>query len=70
VGQSEDSLAEALFRQHWPERYAGNCERRKQSGAGSFHTLADRDTVADLMTDGWDTPVGKLRGLADRNEAR
>ena len=47
-----DEAVQALFRQHWPGISAGTCGRRRQSGEGSFHTLADRDAVADLLTDG------------------
>jgi methionyl-tRNA formyltransferase len=49
-----------LFAEHWPEILAGTCDRLKQSGAGSFHRIADREKVAHLLTSGWETRVGHL----------
>jgi methionyl-tRNA formyltransferase len=51
-----------LFRQHWPAIRDGRCERRPQAGPGTSHRTADRAAVEDLLTAGWDTPVGALRG--------
>ena len=55
-----------LFRETWPAIRAGRAERRAQEGPGSVHTYADTDAVAHLLTDGWDTPAGVLRGRLRR----
>ena len=55
-----DTLIQALFRESWQSIKDGSCERSRQSGAGSYHTTADRAAVAALLTDGWDTPVVRL----------
>ncbi|HEV7998766.1 MAG TPA: formyltransferase family protein [Planctomycetaceae bacterium] len=49
-----------LFTEHWPRIRAGTCDRRRQSGAGSFHRVADREKVVHLLTSGWDTRTGDL----------
>src|ERR1700733_14616784 len=49
-----------LFVEHSTEILAGPCDRLKQSGAGSFHRIADREKVAHLLTSGWETCVGHL----------
>jgi methionyl-tRNA formyltransferase len=57
----QDALAE-LFRAHWPAIRAGTSPRTPQSGPGTSHRVADRAAVEHLLTAGWDTPVGELRG--------
>jgi methionyl-tRNA formyltransferase len=57
----QDALAE-LFRAHWPAIRAGTCPRTPQEGEGSSHRVTERATVEHLLTAGWDTPVGVLRG--------
>jgi methionyl-tRNA formyltransferase len=57
----QDALA-GLFRAHWPAIRAGTCPRTPQSGPGTSHRVADRAAVEHLLTAGWDTPVGELRG--------
>lgn len=51
---------DALFREHWPSIRAGEAVPFKQIGAGSSHRLKDRETVAHLLTQGWETPVSQL----------
>jgi methionyl-tRNA formyltransferase len=51
-----------LFREQWPAILAGTCDRRPQRGEGSVHTYADREAVDHLLTAGYDTRVGELRG--------
>jgi len=57
----QDELAD-LFREQWPAIRAGTCERRPQPPGGTSHRVADRAAVEHLLTDGWDTPIGSLRG--------
>jgi methionyl-tRNA formyltransferase len=57
----QDAVA-ALFAEHWPAIRAGTCERRAQPAGGTVHRVADRARVEHLLTDGWDTRVGALRG--------
>ena len=52
-----------LFRAMWPAIRAGTCPRVPQQEPGSSHRVADRAAVEHLMTDGWDTRVGALRGV-------
>jgi methionyl-tRNA formyltransferase len=49
-----------LFREAWPDIRQGRCDRRAQTGEGSVHRVADRERVAHLLPDGWDTPVASL----------
>jgi methionyl-tRNA formyltransferase len=49
-----------LFAEHWSRIRTGHCSAAKQAGAGSFHRVADRDKVAHLLTNGWDTSVADL----------
>jgi hypothetical protein len=70
--QDDDTLATAyarlqrelaaLFREHWPAIVAGTCERRRQPEGGTVHRAADRAAVEHLLTQGWDTRIGPLRG--------
>jgi methionyl-tRNA formyltransferase len=54
-----------LFREHWPAIREGTCERRPQPSGGTTHRLADREAVEHLITEGWDTPLGALRGRVE-----
>ena len=58
-----------LFREHWPSIREGRCGRRPQLGSGTSHRVADRAAVEHLLTAGWDTPVGALRGAHRRHDA-
>jgi methionyl-tRNA formyltransferase len=49
-----------LFARHWSQIRQGTCNATKQVGAGSFHRIADREKVAHLLPQGWDTPVAYL----------
>ncbi len=49
-----------LFAEHWSRIRTGSCSATKQVGPGSFHRIADREKVAHLLTNGWDTPVADL----------
>jgi methionyl-tRNA formyltransferase len=49
-----------LFAEHWSRIRAGTCHAVKQTGAGSFHRVADRARVAHLLAQGWDTPIEHL----------
>ncbi len=49
-----------LFAEHWSRIRTGGCSATKQVGPASFHRIADREKVAHLLTNGWDTPVADL----------
>jgi methionyl-tRNA formyltransferase len=57
----QHAMAE-LFREQWPVIRAGAGARRPQPPGGSVHRVADRAAVEHLLTAGWDTPIGPLRG--------
>jgi methionyl-tRNA formyltransferase len=54
----------ALFAEHWPAISAGTAAREPQPPGGSSHKVADRAAVEHLLTDGWDTPLARLRGAS------
>ncbi|MGZ5199575.1 MAG: formyltransferase family protein [Telluria sp.] len=54
----------ALFADTWGDIRSGRLPARAQSGAGTYHRTSDRSHVADLLTQGWDTPVAGLTGKA------
>jgi methionyl-tRNA formyltransferase len=56
-----------LFREQWPAIAAGTNDRRRQPAGGTVHRAADRARVAHLLTDGWQTRVGALRGRCARS---
>jgi methionyl-tRNA formyltransferase len=58
-----------LFRELWPAIRDGRCGRRPQTGPGTSHRVADRAAVEHLLTAGWDTPVGVLRGAHRGHDA-
>ena len=49
-----------LFAANWSQIRAGTCAAAKPAGTGSLHRTADREKVAHLLTNGWDTPVADL----------
>lgn len=57
-----------LFKQHWADIKAGRCQRRKQTGKGSFHKIEDKRPLLHLLTDGWNTPVSVLEAYAARTK--
>ncbi len=60
------SEIERLFREVWPEIRDGQRASFPQPKGGSFHRTRDRAAVNDLLTEGWDTKVGDLIGMANR----
>ena len=58
--KATDEIA-ALFREHWPAIRAGTCARTPQPPGGTVHRVADRAPVEHLLTDGWETRIGRLR---------
>jgi methionyl-tRNA formyltransferase len=50
----------ALFREVWPVIRSGDAPRQPQPSGGSYHSMADQQRVAHLLTAGWDTPVADL----------
>lgn len=65
----QDEIAD-LFAEQWPAIASGSCERRPQRGEHTVHRVADREAVEHLLTAGWDTPVGQLRGALKRPSGR
>lgn len=53
-----------LFKETWPNVIGNTVVRLKQKGDGSFHKTGDKSKYMDLLTDGWDTKVKKLIGVA------
>lgn len=53
---------EAMFEEHWVTIRAGKATPHPQTKQGTLHRLRDREKVAHLLTDGWDTPVRQLIG--------
>jgi len=51
-----------LFREQWPAIRGGTNARVPQAQGGTVHRVAERAAVEHLLTDGWDTPLGSLRG--------
>jgi methionyl-tRNA formyltransferase len=54
----------ALFAEQWPAISGGTAARVPQPPGGSTHKVADRAAVEHLLTDGWDTPLARLRGAS------
>jgi folate-dependent phosphoribosylglycinamide formyltransferase PurN len=52
----------ALFREQWAAISAGTNAGAPQPPGGTVHRVADRAAVEHLLSDGWDTRVGALRG--------
>jgi methionyl-tRNA formyltransferase len=57
----------ALFCEQWTAIAARTNERRRQPPGGTVHRVADRARVEHLLTEGWDTRVGVLRGRCARS---
>ena len=51
-----------LFKEVWPEIRDGKNERTKQVGNGSMHRARDKEHIAALLSNGWDTQIALLRG--------
>lgn len=50
-----------LFEKAWPLVLESRAPRRPQAGPHTYHSVADREWVAPLLTDGWNTPIASLR---------
>lgn len=55
---------ERLFMGVWPDIRNGKVAATPQPLEGTYHRMKDRETVAHLLTKGWDTPVAGLIGTA------
>lgn len=69
---SYDRLSEAmlaLFREIWPSIRRGSAIAMPQPANGTLHKLKDRIPFEPYLTDGWDTPVSQLVGLARNKES-
>jgi methionyl-tRNA formyltransferase len=58
-----------LFRDHWPKLKAGYLPRKRQAGVGTYHRMQDKEAVAHLLAEGWNTPVSVLDGYAVSHKA-
>jgi hypothetical protein len=59
-----------LFREQWPAIAAGTAPRTPQPPGGTSHRVAERAGVEHLLTHGWDTRLGALRGLSASSAPR
>jgi methionyl-tRNA formyltransferase len=50
-----------LFEEVWPRVLEGRAPRRPQAGPHTYHSVADRERIESLLSDGWDTPIASLR---------
>ena len=50
-----------LFKEAWPLILEQKAPRRPQVGPHTYHRVEDRERVASLLTDGWNTPIASLR---------
>lgn len=55
---------EDLFFRTWPQIRLGKVTPFPQPPGGSYHRLKDREVFEPYLTQGWDTPVNQLIGLA------
>lgn len=60
------NTADKLFRENWGRLREGRVTARLQGAGGSTHRSADLERFEHALTDGWDTPVAGLIGLAKR----
>lgn len=49
-----------LFKASWPAILSGACPRRPQVGEGSLHRMKDKEMLAHLLADGWNSPIRAL----------
>jgi methionyl-tRNA formyltransferase len=54
-------ILQRLFMEQWNNIKDGFCNREKQRKGGTYHSSKDKDTLKFLLTDGWLTPVSKLK---------
>lgn len=57
-------MAIELFQNSWLKIRDGKITPKTQPAGGSVHRLRDRERYQHLLTDGWDTPVVNLIGMA------
>jgi methionyl-tRNA formyltransferase len=57
-----DAAIQALFKDVWPKISRGEQPSTAQPSSGTFHRAADRKRFEHLLVNGWDTPVGVLKG--------
>lgn len=55
---------EDLFSEVWVDIREGKVSPSAQQGIGTIHKSSDKTPYAHLLTDGWDTPVSSLIGVA------
>lgn len=74
---AEDTLAtsyqklqlaiQQLFFENWTSIKEGRCPRIKQVGVGSTQKSRDKRSVENLLSNGWDTPIGELNKRKNQN---
>lgn len=55
---------ECLFARNWKNIKNNNICPRIQNPGGSYHNEADKNPFLPLLSDGWNTPVKSLMGMA------
>lgn len=58
-----------LFKLHWKSIRSGECSREPQVAKGTYHASADKQRLADLLYDGWNTPISVLEEYAFETQA-
>lgn len=58
------STIENLLMENWDAIYSGDIIVCKQLGDGSYHKSSEKERFMHLLSDGWDTPIGKIIGKA------
>lgn len=53
-----------LLRENWLAIKTGACGRKPQRGVGTYHKVADRKRVENMLRDGWDTKLDSINGTA------
>lgn len=53
-----------LFAEHWADIKTGRCVVARQQGRGSYHAASEKERLAHLLTEGWNTPVSVLEKYA------
>ena len=59
-----------IFIETWPALAMGLIKPRSQETRGSFHFTKDKERYQSLLTNGWDTRIGELKGKAIGNNIR
>ena len=60
------STADQLFRENWEALRINRIPAKPQVPGGSIHRSADLERFSDMLTDGWDTPVERIIGIANQ----